>query len=148
MNMIERKELNKKLKMKKLLVVFLGGLALTGCGSSKNKANESTTNNNNDNNQNNVEKTVVQNQIYEGLEFVNVGASNGVIKTIVINNTGYVYEGSKFKMTIMDGNGAVIVEEFDEVKESMEAGTTKEIDTNTTADLTNAASIEYSVVIE
>ena len=133
--------------MKKLFIVLLGGLVLTGCGSSK-KNNENIKNNNAGNNQNNVEKTVVQNQIYEGLEFVNVGASNGVIKTIVINNTGYVYEGSKFRMTIMDGNGNVITEEIDEVKESMEAGTTKEIDTNTTADLTNAASIEYSVVIE
>ncbi|MBP3920021.1 MAG: hypothetical protein J6D28_00480 [Bacilli bacterium] len=128
--------------MKKVLVVLVSMLVLTGCGcSKKNNDVEPEKNNNGD-------KTVVQDQIFEGLEFVNVGASDGVIKTIVINNTGYVYEGSKFQMKIMDETGTVLAEETDEVKGSMETGTTKEIETKTKADLSKAASIEYTIVNE
>ena len=149
-NMLNQNKIERdSVKMKKVLVVLLGGLMLTGCGNSKKNTN--TNVNNNSNNNSNIEsseKTVVKNQIFEGLEFVNVGVNNGVIKTIVINNTGYVYEGSKFKMTIMNENGEVILEQVDEVKESMEAGTTKEIETKTNVDLSNAASIEYSIVTE
>ena len=107
---------------------------VTGCGCTKNdKINE-------------INKDVVKDQIFEGLEFVNVEAKNGIIKTVVINNTGYTYEGSKFSMKVMDENGEVIVEETDEVKDSMETGTTKEIETKTKADLSKAVSIEYSIV--
>ena len=142
-------------KMKKVLVILLGGLMLTGCGCSKRNTAANTNNNSGSNGNNNTqneqingEQTVMQDQMFEGLEFVNVGASDGVIKTIVINNTGYVYEGSKFKMVIMDENGGVLTEEIDEVRDSMEAGTTREMETPTNADLSRAASIEYSIVIE
>ena len=114
---------------------------VTGCGCSK-KENKKTTKNNNDN----TEQTVVEDQIFEGLEFVHVSAKDGVIKTVVINNTGYVYEGSKFSIKVMDENGTVITEEKDEVKGSMETGTTKEVQTKTKADLSKAASIEYSII--
>ena len=124
--------------MKKNILIILStflvlGL-LTGCGCSK---KEETKKDN---------KTVVNNQIYEGLEFVNVSAKEGVITTVVINNTGYTYEGSKFKMTIMDENGNTLTEETDEVKESVKSGTTKEIKTKTKADLSKAASIEYEII--
>ena len=136
--------------MKKFLVILLGVLILTGCGNKKNNSSSGQNNNGNNSGQGtvDVEKKVIKDQIFEGLEFVNVGASDGVIKTIVINNTGYVYEGSKFKMVIMDANGNVLTEEIGEVKEAMATGTTKEIETKTSADLTNAASIEYSIISE
>ena len=130
--------------MKKNLLIATSMLLVlglvTGCGCSK-KSNTKTT-------KDNGNKSVVEDQIFEGLEFVNVGASEGVITTVVINNTGYTYEGSKFSMKVMDENGEVIAEEIDEVKESMETGTTKEIKTNTKADLSKAASIEYSIITE
>ena len=69
-------------------------------------------------------------------------------RVVGLNNTGVLYEGSKFKIKIMDENGNVIVEEIDKVKEEMKTGTTKEIKTKTKADLSKAASIEYSVVKE
>lgn len=119
--------------------IMLTLVLLTGCGCSK-KDNIKAKNNN--------EQTVVKDQIFEGLEFVNVSAKDGVITTVVINNTGYTYEGSKFSMKIMDENGEVIAEEVDEVKGSMETGTTKEVKTKTKADLQKAASIEYSIVTE
>ena len=124
--------------MKKNILIIISMLLtltlVTGCGCTKNdKINE-------------INKDVVKDQIFEGLEFVNVEAKNGIIKTVVINNTGYTYEGSKFSMKVMDENGEVIVEETDEVKDSMETGTTKEIETKTKADLSKAVSIEYSIV--
>lgn len=130
--------------MKKLIIltsVLLATFALTGCGCNK-KEDKNVTNNNNQT------QTVVDDQIYEGLEFVNVGASDGVIKTVVINNTGVVYEGSKFSMKIMDANGNVVVELIDEVTTKMENGTTQTIETKTKADLSKAVSIEYSIVRE
>ena len=134
--------------MKKTIIISISMLLvlglITGCGS-KNNENKNNTNSTNENQQN-EEQTVIDDQIYEGLEFVNVQASNNIIKTIVINNTGYVYEGSKFSMKIMDGNGNVLKEVVDEVKTKMENGTTLEIQTTVDIDLSNVASIEYSIV--
>ena len=105
--------------LKKLLgVLLVVGLA-TGCGCSKEEKKENTKVENNEN------QSVIEDQVFEGLEFVNVGASNGVVTTIVINNTGVVYEGSKFSMKIMDENGNVLTELTDEVKTKMETGTTQ-----------------------
>ena len=127
----------------KLLITISMLLALglvTGCGCTKKENKKEITNNEG--------KTVVEDQIFEGLEFVNAGASDGVITTVLINNTGVTYEGSKFSIKIMDENGNTIVEEIDEVKEPMETGTTKEIKTKTNADLSKAVSVEYSVISE
>ena len=130
--------------MKKIIITSISMLLVlslvAGCGK------KDKDNNTNNGETTNKEQTVVENQIFEGLEFVNVGASDGVVKTVVINNTGVVYEGSKFSMKIMDANGNVLVEATDEVKGSMETGTTKEISTKVKADLSKAASIEYSIV--
>ena len=125
------------LSISMLLVVGL----ITGCGCKKKEENKKE-----ETNKTNENQTVVEDQIFEGLEFVNVGASNKIVKTIVINNTGVVYEGSKFSMKIMDENGNVLKEVTDEVKEPMETGTTKEIETKVDIDLSKAAAIEYSIV--
>ena len=123
------------LSISMLLVVGL----ITGCGCKK-KTKE-------DNNKANIKgDKVIEDQIFEGLEFVNVGASNNIVKTVVINNTGATYEGSKFKMKIMDKEGNVLKEVEDEVKEPMETGTTKNIETKVDIDLSKAGSIEYSIV--
>ena len=131
--------------MKKIIMTSISMLLVlslvTGCGCSKKE--KVTTNEEGKTNEN---QTVIEDQIFEGLEFVNVGASDGVLTTVVINNTGVVYEGSKFSMKIMDENGNVLKEVTDEVKEPMETGTTKEIKTKVDVDLSKAASIEYSVV--
>ena len=112
---------------------------LTGCGCDKKEEIQVDVNDKEN-------QTVVEDQVFEGLEFVNVGANNGVVKTIVINNTGVVYEGSKFSMKIMDENGNVLAELTDEVKVKMENGTTHTVETKTNVDLSKATSIEYSIV--
>ena len=129
--------------MKKILTLSISMLLVlglvTGCGCNKKEEKKET-------NTNTGTQTVVDDQIYEGLEFVNVGAEKGIIKTVVINNTGVVYEGSKFSMKIMDEKGNVLKEATDEVKDKMETGTTKTIETKVDIDLSKAASIEYSIV--
>ena len=131
--------------MKKIIIMSISMLLvvglITGCGCKKKEENKKE-----ETNKTNENQTVVEDQIFEGLEFVNVGASNKIVKTIVINNTGVVYEGSKFSMKIMDENGNVLKEVTDEVKEPMETGTTKEIETKVDIDLSKAAAIEYSIV--
>lgn len=119
-----------------LLVVML----VTGCGCSKKK------NENKIDNTNNEDSSVIKDQVFEGLEFVNVSIENGEVTTVVINNTGVVYEGSKFSIDIKDNNGSSIVKLTDEVKSPMESGTTLTVVTKTNADLSNAAAIEYSVI--
>lgn len=127
-----------KKNLKKLFTLLLVVGLVTGCGCTKKNENKKPEANNGE--------TVVDDQVYEGLEFVNVGASDGIIKTIVINNTGVVYEGSKFSMKIMDENGNVLKEITDEVTTKMENGTTQTIETKVDIDLSKAASIEYSIV--
>ena len=130
----------KKIIMTSLLVAML---LITGCG----KKEENKGNNANGGNTGVVDTPVVEEPTtYEGLEFLNVGASNGEVSTIVINNTGRVLTGTKFTMRIMDGEGNTIVELTDEIDSSMETGTTLEVETKTDADLSKAVSIEYSVV--
>lgn len=123
----------------KILVILLiiPILLVVGCGNKQDKIN---------NDGENKEQTVIENQIFEGLEFVNVGINNGVIKTVVINNTGVKYEGSKFSIKIKDENNNIIIELIDEVKEEMETGTTKTIETKTNIDLSQAKIIEYSIL--
>lgn len=130
-----------KNSLKKLFALLLVLGLVTGCGCNKKEENNDNVIDNGNQNQ-----TVVDDQIYEGLEFVNVGASDGVITTVVINNTGVVYEGSKFSIKVMDENGNVLIELTDEVTTKMENGTTQTIETKTDIDLSKAVSIEYSIV--
>ena len=129
--------------MKKILIISLSMILIsslaTGCND--NKKEESKGAKQNDDNQ-----SVIKDQIYDGLEFVNVSIKNDIITTIIINNTGVIYEGSKFKIKVLDDNGKVLAEIIDEVKESVETGNTKVIETKTTNNLSNAAAIEYSII--
>ena len=129
----------KKIIMTSLLIMVL---LITGCGKKEEKIE-----NNNGGTTGVVDTPVVEENVtYEGLEFLNVGASNGSVSTIVINNTGRTLNNIKFTMKIMDNEGNTIVELTEEVKESMANGTTKEIETKTDKDLSSASSIEYSVI--
>lgn len=123
--------------MKKIVMTISMILVLviaTGCGCDKKEKEQIN------------EPDVVENQDFEGLEFVNVKAKDKVIKTTIINNTESVYNGSKFSMKIMDENGKVIKEVIDEVKEKVEIGSTLTIETKVDIDLSKAAAIEYSIV--
>lgn len=132
-------------KISKILTLVLVATIMTGCGCSKKTTSANDENLNTDEGIN-ENSSVLKDQIFEGLEFVNTSAQNGEIETVVINNTGVVYEGSDFKMIVKDSSGNVIVELTDTVTEPMDIGTTKTIITKTTADLSKAAVIQYSIV--
>lgn len=129
-----------KNNLKVIFTLLLAVLLVTGCGCSK-----KTSQKNEEKPSQEENTSVVKDQVFEGLEFVNVGAENGKITTVVINNTGVVYEGSKFSMDVKDQDGNSLVKLTDEVKEPMENGTTTTLVTKTNVDLTKAYSIEYSI---
>lgn len=129
-----------KNNLKVIFTLLLAVLLVTGCGCSK-----KTSQKNEEKPSQEENTSVVKDQVFEGLEFVNVGAENGKITTVVINNTGVVYEGSKFSMDVKDQDGNSLVKLTDEVKEPMENGTTTTVVTKTNVDLTKAYSIEYSI---
>lgn len=135
---------NKKHVLAGLVMMIL--LVCNGCNKKTNNDDINNPDNSNEIPIIDKDQTVVDDQIFEGLEFLNVGVDNNVVKTIVINNTGIKYEGSKFSMKIMDDSGNVLKEVLDEIKTPMETGTTLEIQTNVDLDLTTAVSIEYSII--
>lgn len=123
--------------IKIIVIALITTILLTGCGKNADNIDNNPTNN---------ENNVVENQIFEGLEFVNVGINNNIIKTVIINNTGSTYEGSKISIKIIDSEGNIITEEIEEIKELIETGNTLTIETKVDKDLTNASSIEYSII--
>lgn len=129
-------------KVISILVILLVCVTITGCGCSKDNDDKNKTATKTE------ENSVMKDQIFEGLEFVNTSAQGGNIETVVINNTGVTYEGSKFSIKVKDKDANTIVELVDEVKEPMETGTTKTIVTKTDANLKNAYVIEYGIVNE
>ena len=128
----------KKIILNSISLLLVLGL-ITGCGEKNKQKNDKP-------NISTETEEKLENQNYDGLEFVNVGVSEGVIKTVVINNTGMVYEGSKFSIKIMGEDGKVLAEIIDKVDSKVETGTTKIIETKTNIDLSKAVAIEYSVV--
>lgn len=126
-------------QIKTIILSLLVVVCITGCGCTKKEVKK-------------VEEkpkyakdaSVVKDQIFTGLEFVNVGLNGGEITTSIINNTGVVYEPSTFTITIKDKNNEIIVEEKAAIEEPILNGDTKTVVTYTSADLTNAYSIEYS----
>ena len=121
-------EMNKNI-IKLSLILLISITLLTGCSSKKGNKIEDAR----------------ENISYEGLEFVNVGFENSIIKTTIINNMDRPLGKTKFSMKIMDKEGNIIVILDDEITSKIEIGTTLTIETKTNKDLSNATSIEYSI---
>ena len=77
--------MNKLVKLGLISMISLP--LLTGCGCDKKEENKGTT----PNEDNNPKQSVIEDQVFEGLEFVNVGASDGIVTTAtdckIINNS-------------------------------------------------------------
>jgi len=136
--------------MKKLGLLGLIGITLfaTGCGCDnkegkkpvENKEPETTINTNED---------VIKDQTFEGLTMTNTSlvVTNGMsnLVTEVTNNTGADYHLVEFVITVRDASGAVITTLPGYVGDVIRNGETRTIDSSIDIDLSNAASIEYSV---
>lgn len=112
---------------------------VTGCGKKKEKNEDQIPNND-------IESPIIENTSLEGLEFMNIAVNGDVLTTIVINNTGHILKETQFSMKVTDIEGNIVVELIEQIDSEMETGTTKTIETKTNVDLSNAASIEYSVI--
>lgn len=138
-------------KMKKFSLIGLVAVALlaTGCGCS-NKENEEKNNgtvqsepviNSNEN--------VIKDQEFEGLTFSNtslvVEGGSSTLTTQVSNNTGADYHLVEFIITVKDIDGRVITTLPGYVGDVIKNGTSTVISSSIDVDLSNAASIEYSV---
>ena len=129
-------------KINKIVFALLACILITGCGCEKKekevRKEEKTPVYDKD-------ASVVKDQIFKGLEFVNIGIEGGEITTSVINNTGVVYEPSTFTIKVKDENDKVIVELKENISEAIPNGETRKVVSHTDVDLSKAYSIEYSV---
>lgn len=126
-------------KISKLLVVMaVITLTLTGC-KEKNVEGEPEVNTG--------AQTVVAGQHFENFEFAGFKSEKeGYIKTVIINNSGYLYEGSKVSIKIMDSNNQLIEEVIEDVKVEVPTGNTYTFETKVNKDISKVAYIEYSIV--
>ncbi len=127
-------------KISQIIMVLLAITVLTGCGCTKKETKKKEEKPKYDEN-----SSVVKDQVFTGLEFVNIGIRGGEIKTSVINNTGVVYESSTFTIKVKDEQDKVLVELKGTIDKPIKSGETRVVTTTTTVDLTKAYSIEYSV---
>lgn len=138
-----------KNNLKRLAVFGLVAISLvaTGCGCSKdekdnNKKQEGDTTIN-------TSQDVIKDQEFEGLKMENTSLvmENGrsTLVTEVTNNTGADYYLQMFTITVKDSDGKVITTLPGYAGDVIRNGETKVINSSTDRDLTNAASIEYSV---
>ena len=125
-------------RLNQILILLLAVELLTGCGCSKKEEK-------NEKPKYDKDASVVKDQIFTGLEFVNIGIDGEKIMTEVINNTGVVYESSTFMIRIKDEQNNVIGEYKGKIDSSIKNGETRVVTTKANVDLAKAYSIEYSV---
>ena len=126
-----------------LIIVLATTLLITGCDKkSSKKDNEEIT-------KTNTNENVVKDQIVDELQFTKTSltTTNGIstLVTEVTNNTGEDYNLVEFIITAKDENGKVLATFPGYVGEVIENGTSKTIDSSIDIDLSEAASVEYSV---
>ena len=134
--------------MKKIVLLGLVGFTLfatcCGCDKKENKKEEKepeTIINTNEN--------VIKDQIFDGLTMTNTSlvTTNGSssLVTEVTNNTGSDYYLVEFIITVKDAEGNVMATLPGHVGDVIANGETRTIDSLIDIDLSEAASIEYSV---
>ena len=113
--------------------------------------------NENDNTQNqpeqfivNTKENIVKDQEFEGLQMTNTSliVEGGISKLVteVSNNTGSDYYLDKFIIIAKDKDGKVITTLTGYVGSVIPTGEVRVINSNSDIDLSNATSIEYSVI--
>lgn len=137
--------------MKKVAIVGLVAVTLfvTGCGCSKDKNNDKKTTKEPETVVNTAED-VIKDQEFEGLKMTNTSlVVEGGISTLITevsNNTGSDYYLNQFKITVKDKDGNVITTLSGYVGAVIPNGKVRVINTSSDLDLSNADSIEYSVI--
>lgn len=138
-------------KMKKFSLLGLVAIALfaTGCGCSKDEKEKENNGTVQSEPIINTSENVIKDQEFEGLKMSNTSlvVENGVSTLVseVSNNTGADYYLNEFVITVKDVDGRVITTLPGYVGDVIRNGQTTIINSSIDVDLSNAASIEYSV---
>ena len=131
--------MNKTLKI--ILISLIGLSLLTGCGKKEEIEPPIKVNTN---------ENVIKDQEVEGLTMTNTSLvyENGTttLVTEVTNNTKEDYPVKRIKITVKDKEGNIITTLIGTIADTIKPGESRIIDTDTPIDLSEAESIEYSVI--
>ena len=131
--------MNKTLKI--ILISLMGLSLLTGCGKKEEQEPPIKVNTN---------ENVIKDQEVEGLRMTNTSLvyENGTttLVTEVINNTKEDYPVKRIKIIVKDKEGNIITTLIGTIADTLKPGESRIIDSDTPIDLSEAESIEYSVI--
>lgn len=131
--------MNKTLKI--ILISLIGLSLLTGCGKKEEIEPPIKVNTN---------ENVIKDQEVEGLKMTNTSLvyENGTttLVTEVTNNTKEDYPVKRIKITVKDKEGNIITTLIGTIADTIKPGESRIIDSDTPIDLSEAESIEYSIV--
>ena len=131
--------MNKTLKI--ILISLMGLSLLTGCGKKEEQEPPIKVNTN---------ENVIKDQEVEGLTMTNTSLvyENGTttLVTEVINNTKEDYTLKRIKIIVKDKEGNIITTLIGTIADTIKPGESRIIDSDTPIDLSEAESIEYSVI--
>ena len=131
--------MNKTLKI--ILISLMGLSLLTGCGKKEEIEPPIKVNTN---------ENVIKDQEVEGLRMTNTSLvyENGTttLVTEVTNNTKEDYPVKRIKITVKDKEGNIITTLIGTIADTIKPGESRIIDSDTPIDLSEAESIEYSVI--
>ena len=131
--------MNKTLKI--ILISLMGLSLLTGCGKKEEIEPPIKVNTN---------ENVIKDQEVEGLTMTNTSLvyENGTttLVTEVINNTKEDYTLKRIKIIVKDKEGNIITTLIGTIADTLKPGESRIIDSDTPIDLSEAESIEYSVI--
>ena len=125
-----------------LLILSSALLLVTGCGCAKKEKMDVDAN---------LNKGVIEDKEVDGLKFTNTSLTrienNWTLVTEVKNETGADYELQQFRIIIKDADGNVIRDDLKgDVGGIVPNGGSSLITTNTMADLSKAAKVEYEII--
>lgn len=127
--------------IKIILIGIIGLNLLTGCGKKEEIEPPIKVNTN---------ENVIKDQEVEGLTMTNTSLvyENGTttLVTEVTNNTKEDYPVKRIKITVKDKEGNIITTLIGTIADTIKPGESRIIDSDTPIDLSEAESIEYSVI--
>ena len=131
--------MNKTLKI--ILISLMGLSLLTGCGKKEEQEPPIKVNTN---------ENVIKDQEVEGLTMTNTSLvyekGTTTLVTEVTNNTKEDYPVKRIKITVKDKEGNIITTLIGTIADTIKPGESRIIDSDTPIDLSEAESIEYSVI--
>ena len=132
--------------MKKILIVLIGLVMVTGCGCSKKEISKEEQTIRGEKNTN---KGVIEDKVYDGLTFTNTSLTTiegkTTLITLVENKTNSDYNLEYFDILMKDKDGNIIETLLGYLGDTIKKGETKRIKSSTDKDVSSVVKIEYEV---